>query len=123
MVQNAGEVVELAVRRQNINISDLSRRLQVNRRTLYNWFQQKKLPAEIIFTIGHAIEHDFTIDFQEDFMNFKPPAIPEKKDTGENPPGSSSSYWMEKYISLLEDYKDLLQHIRSEHPVNKERLV
>lgn len=122
MVQNAGEIVELAVRRQNINISELSRRLQVNRRTLYNWFQQKKLPAEVIYSIGNAIEYDFSEDFHEGLKNLKPPPQTRKNDTGELT-ANSINYWMEKYITLLEDYKDLLQNKQLEQSINKERLA
>ncbi|PTS92675.1 hypothetical protein DBR11_26475 [Pedobacter sp. HMWF019] len=122
MIPNAGEIVELAVRRQNINISELSRRLQINRRTLYNWFQQKKLPSEVIYSIGNAIEYDFSADFHESLKNIKPPSHTGSKESKEIQ-ANSINYWMEKYISLLEDYKDLLQSRQFEPTVTKERFV
>lgn len=107
MEHNAGEIVELAVRRQNVNISDLSRRMHVNRRTLYNWFKQRKLHTDVIIEIGKAINHDFSADFQSDYRDLGMP--PAYKDEAAAHHSDSVYYWMEKYISLLEDYKRLAQ--------------
>lgn len=106
---NAGEIVEHAVRRQNVNISELSRRMNVNRRTLYNWFQQKSLNADVICGIGEVINYDFSKDFNESNM-----VLSKSKDKYSNRKADQAQseavyYWMEKYISLLEDYKSLLQ--------------
>jgi len=113
MKLNAGEIVEHAVRRQNVNISELSRRMKVNRRTLYNWFQQKSLNADVIYGIGEVINYDFSKDFNQELETSKL----KSKERGLNSKtnkeyGSQESvyYWMEKYISLLEDYKKLLQN-------------
>ncbi len=113
MKLNAGEIVEHAVRRQNINISELSRKMNVNRRTLYNWFQQKNLNADVICGIGQVINYDFSKDFNEELTNNK--KVKNKKKTlypkvsKEYVDSESVYYWMEKYICLLEDYKKLLQ--------------
>lgn len=114
MERNAGEIVELAVRRQNVNISDLSRRMHVNRRTLYNWFKQRKLHTDVILEIGKAINHDFSADFQNSFMGMG--CLTEHKDEPSANHSDSVYYWMEKYISLLEDYKRLAQK-ESHHKV------
>ncbi len=114
MKLNAGEIVEHAVRRQNVNISELSRRMKVNRRTLYNWFQQKSLNADVICGIGEVINYDFSKDFNEELeinknkLKTKERLLSPKfiKEYGGQ---ESVYYWMEKYISLLEDYKKLLQ--------------
>ncbi|ATP56111.1 hypothetical protein CPT03_06365 [Pedobacter ginsengisoli] len=110
MEHNAGEIVELAVRRQNVNISELSRRLQVNRRTLYNWFRQKKLHTDVIFEIGKVINYDFTHDFEGELsgFGFKEDLI-QYKNEGQSDHTNSVYYWMEKYIALLEDYKKLVR--------------
>ncbi|ETZ22038.1 helix-turn-helix transcriptional regulator [Pedobacter sp. V48] len=107
MEHNAGEIIELAVRRQNVNISDLSRRMHVNRRTLYNWFKQRKLHTDVIIEIGKAINHDFSADFQNDFRGLG--SVSAYKDESSSSHSDSVYYWMEKYISLLEDYKKLVQ--------------
>ncbi|WP_129714894.1 hypothetical protein [Pedobacter sp. SYP-B3415] len=119
MVHNAGEIVELAVRRQNVNISELSRKLNVNRRTMYNWFQQRKLSAELVHTIGRMIQHDFSKDFADEqsiqalnkHVKHTSPAS-----TEENGRPDAIYYWMEKYIQLLEEYKALLQNNDQNNP-------
>jgi transcriptional regulator with XRE-family HTH domain len=116
MKLNAGEIVEHAVRRQNVNISELSRRMKVNRRTLYNWFQQKSLNADVICGIGEVINYDFSKDFNEELESNKLKSkerILNPKINKDYNAQESVYYWMEKYISLLEDYKKLLQNSSS----------
>lgn len=116
MKLNAGEIVEHAVRRQNVNISELSRRMKVNRRTLYNWFQQKSLNADVICGIGQVINYDFSKDFNEELETSKLKSkerVLNPKVNKEYVAQESVYYWMEKYITLLEDYKKLLQNSSS----------
>jgi len=116
MKLNAGEIVEHAVRRQNVNISELSRRMKVNRRTLYNWFQQKSLNADVICGIGQVINYDFSKDFNEELETSKLKSkerVLNPKVNKEFVAQESVYYWMEKYITLLEDYKKLLQNSSS----------
>ncbi|MBE9601674.1 helix-turn-helix transcriptional regulator [Pedobacter sp. MC2016-24] len=118
-IVNAGEIVELAIRRQNINISELSRRMHVNRRTLYNWFQQKELDEDVIQRIGIVINYDFTVDFHhelkihryhnDDVRQMDSPLNAEKYAP------DSTYYWMEKYMELLKDYKKLLHGLKDYH--------
>ena len=113
MKLNAGEIVEHAVRSQNVNISELSRRMKVNRRTLYNWFQQKSLNADVICGIGQVINYDFSKDFNEELETSKIKSkerVLNPKINKEYVSQESVYYWMEKYICLLEDYKKLLQN-------------
>jgi len=107
---NAGEIVELAIRRQEISITELSRRLQVNRRTLYNWFAKKDLPSELIIQIGRAINYNFCPDFDSRFFGL----IHEQQwnDHANNLPQTGEDlvlYWMNKYIGLLEEYRELMR--------------
>ncbi|MBG6233923.1 transcriptional regulator with XRE-family HTH domain [Pedobacter sp. CAN_A7] len=109
---NAGEIVEHAVRRQNVNISELSRRMKVNRRTLYNWFQQKSLNADVICGIGQVINYDFSKDFNDELNSSAIKGSARMLSVKSDRDGKNSEtvyYWMEKYIALLEDYKKLLQ--------------
>lgn len=108
---NAGEVVERIVRRNGVSITDLARRLKVNRRSVYNWFNQKTLKLELLCKIGQALNYDFSMDFLQEF-----------KESGSSPVSNlsgsiieselsqigSAHYWMIKYICLLEKYNELL---------------
>lgn len=111
MELNAGQIVERVVRRNKVSISELARRMQVNRRSVYNWFDQKALKIDIICKIGHVLNHDFSIDFPEAFGE-RGFSMMEKLvdgvDENEHKHPNSVHYWMVKYISLLEKYNALL---------------
>jgi hypothetical protein len=107
-----GETVELVVRRDNISISELSRRLNVSRRSIYNWFSQENLNFEIICKIGDALSHDFSVEFPELFTKHhrlgqvKYFSDSRMSDFAED----SVQYWKDKYINLLEKHNDYLRH-------------
>ncbi|MET1054841.1 MAG: helix-turn-helix domain-containing protein [Pedobacter sp.] len=122
--QNAGEIVELAVRRKNINISELSRKMKVNRRTLYNWFQQETLTSAVIHSISQAIDYDFSQEFPEDFLTNRSTCQKTVEEDNATEAGGQQYYWMKKYITLLEDYRLLLEKYNnsiSQTPVDERR--
>ena len=112
-----GEVIERTIRRNGYSISELARTLNVNRRTIYNWFLHRNLKSEIIYRIGCALRHDFSTEFpdlfsSEDFKftgqvnrSIRSPyaALPENDGVSQN-----LIHWKNKYISLLEEYNNLL---------------
>lgn len=111
MELNAGQIVERVVRRNKVSISELARRMQVNRRSVYNWFDQKALKIDIICKIGHVLNHDFSIDFPEAFGERGFSAMEKLVDgidDNDHKHPNSVHYWMVKYISLLEKYNALL---------------
>jgi predicted transcriptional regulator len=106
-----GETVELVIRRDNISISELSRRLNVSRRSVYNWFAQENLSVEIICKIGEVLNHDFSKDFPSLFNDADDRVIQHNfRDVGYKDDASlnSAQYWRDKYINLLEKHNDFL---------------
>jgi transcriptional regulator with XRE-family HTH domain len=114
---NAGQIVERVVRRNKVSISELARRMQVNRRSVYNWFDQKSLKIDIICKIGHVLNYDFSADFPEAFGEHSSSSIEnlESNDVNELKQPNSVHYWMVKYISLLEKYNKLLSYETVKH--------
>lgn len=113
MDSNAGQIVERVVRRNKVSISELARRMQVNRRSVYNWFDQKTLKIDIICKIGHVLNYDFSVDFPEAFGErgiSSMEKVVDSTDENEHKQPNSVHYWMVKYISLLEKYNELLSH-------------
>jgi len=107
-----GETVELVVRRDNISISELSRRLSVSRRSIYNWFSQENLSFEIICKIGDVLGHDFSVEFPELFSKIeKHPKVKYFRDNliANEFSEDSVQYWKDKYINLLEKHNDYLR--------------
>lgn len=119
MDSNAGQIVERVVRRNKVSISELARRMRVNRRSVYNWFDQKTLKIDIICKIGHVLNYDFSADFPEAFGDrglIIEKVLDEIDDNAYKHP-NSVHYWMVKYIALLEKYNTLLSQeaSRNEH--------
>ncbi|SMC95248.1 helix-turn-helix transcriptional regulator [Pedobacter nyackensis] len=109
MTSNKGDVIERIVRTK-IGISELSRILHVSRTSIYNWFEHGHLNLDTICKIGQAINHDFANEFPEEFANahLHHPTETTSEKTDEN---YSIQYWMNKYISLLEKYNELLSEL------------
>jgi hypothetical protein len=82
----------------------------VNRRSVYNYFQNKYLKYDIIYKIGLLIRHDFSKEFPDMFTSeqfeltnkqsraFQVAAVEQE----------TVDYWQEKYIRLLENYNEAL---------------
>ena len=105
MAVHQGDIVERIIRRQGHSLTDLARLTGVNRRSIYNWFQQARLKPENIIKLGQAIKHDFSEQFPEQF-------VPEDFVVSPTPlkvQDEQVDVWKEKYIDLLERYNLLLR--------------
>jgi hypothetical protein len=110
MDKHYGQIVELVIRKGGYSISEIARLTLINRKSVYNWFNQKYLKPEIIYRIGCVINHDFSVEFPELFTT--------DQFNKNNKPGSLNSsltnsslenvIWKDKYILLLEKYNNLL---------------
>ena len=110
-----GQLVEKMVRRNGHSISDVARLANVNRRSVYNWFNQQQLKPEIIYRIGCVINHDFSEEFpnlftSEDFTKgFRKTSFVHNV-SNETEITEIKQVWKDKYIDLLERYNKLLSH-------------
>lgn len=116
MEEYVGRIIERAIRRQDVSISELSRRMNVSRRTLYNCFERRTLDKNFVCSIGTIIGYDFTKELGVDFNNENHqaenvcqvyPALSENELEDQK----ETDYWMQKYIQLLEKYNQLLQKV------------
>jgi len=112
--QHYGQIIEKVIRRNGYSISELARLTDVNRRSVYNWFNQKYLKPAIIHKIGVALKHDFSNEFPELFMKTDQRSLPNTSDEAvyveEEFDGRTRNeqYWKDKYIDLLEKHNQLL---------------
>lgn len=112
MEKHYGEIIEKTIRRNGYSISELSRLMKVNRRSIYNWFGQPKFKTEIIFKIGCALKHDFSNEFPELFSSEEFQKV--FNDTKRlnmrflDEELEKVNYWKDKYINLLEEYNYIL---------------
>jgi len=112
MEQHYGQIVERVIRRNGYSISELARLTNVNRRSVYNWFHQKRLKAETIYRIGIALNYDFSNEFPKLFLDLQfndtrnEMALATYNEVPNEP--TDENYWKDKYIKLLEKYNDTL---------------
>jgi hypothetical protein len=112
MEKDYGKIVEYIVRKNGYSITELATKLSVNRRSIYNWFNQKDLRTDIIFKIGHIIMHDFSKECPELFttedfkciFNIRQPYLDQMNLHSSN----NDESWKDKYIELLERYNNIL---------------
>ena len=106
-MQHKGEIVEKAVRRSGLPLTQLALRMGKSRRWLYNAFENPNLSIEHILRIGTIIHYDFSDDILElqRVRNLEDPISPENAYVV---PAESAEYWKNKYLTLLEKYNTLL---------------
>ncbi len=104
---NVGQILERVVRRDRMGISELSRKLNVSRRTIYNWFDQQNLDPILLLKIGNIIEYDFAQDLPENFF-IKYNHLTSKPEEEHQDELKQVYFWMNKYIHLLEKYNEIL---------------
>ncbi|MEJ7560417.1 MAG: helix-turn-helix transcriptional regulator [Pedobacter sp.] len=117
-----GQTIERIIRRNGFSITELARLTNVNRRSVYNWFNQRHLKPEIIYRIGAVINHDLSTVFpslyqydefiQQDFT-------PNQEEAVAQEPSIEGNIWKDKYIELLERHNQLLlAHFERNAPTN-----
>ncbi|WP_423148845.1 hypothetical protein [Rubrolithibacter danxiaensis] len=103
-MEHKGALLEKAVRNSDVSITDLAKKLNVNRRTLYYWFNKKYVRVDVMHEIGKIIHRDFSDTF-----------IPARSGSSMNETRTSGNinpdinYWKDKYRNLLDKYENLLQ--------------
>jgi hypothetical protein len=107
MDKHHGKIIEYTLRKNDYNISDLAKSMNVNRRTLYNWFTHEKIKKDIVFRIGCIIRHDFSQQFPEMFTSgdFDIINLPKKKQLL----GDEGNFWKNKYLTLLNEYNRIVE--------------
>src|SRR6476646_1605583 len=113
MSTHYGQTVEYIVRKNGYSITDLAEGLGVNRRTIYNYFQNKYLKYDIIHKIGMLVRHDFSREFPGIFTSdqFEPNILSKKNQDYASNTAADDEYWKDKYIQLLEQYNHLITSI------------
>jgi len=100
-----GETLELIIRRNELNLSELAQEVGVDRRTFYYWFKKSVLKESTIDKISRVIKsEDVSNSLKRNIIDpcFEPtPRLTINKDGDE--------YWKDKYLVLLERYTALLK--------------
>ena len=111
MEKHYGQIVEYIVRKNGCSITELARGLNVNRRSVYNYFQNKYLKYDIIYKIGQIVRHDFSKELPELFTSDQFEVEQKQSDQVDYSDVANGDVinWQEKYIQLLEKYNEVLK--------------
>lgn len=96
-----GELLERAIRRKGMNITELAAALNITRRTLYNWFKLERIDEVTMERISGVIKYEINTS------NINP--VITKSSSSEPSITKDEAYWQARYIDLLERYSKLLQ--------------
>ena len=104
-----GQTLELIIRKNELNLSELAHEVGVDRRTFYYWFKKSVLKESTIDKISRVIRsEDVTNSLKRSIIEpcFEPGLkLSIIKNDGEE-------YWKDKYLVLLERYTELLKFER-----------
>ncbi len=103
-MQHRGEIIKKAIYQSGYSITKLAERMGKSRRWMYLQFENSTISLDLIIQIGEIIHHDFSNDFKELKNNSK--AVNDLKNLYSN---EEVEFWKNKYLSLLEEYTELLK--------------
>lgn len=98
-----GQTIHRVVKLSGISITQLAKKIKKSRQSVYNIFDSPNVPNDLIIEIGKAIHYDFSRDFKQlrNYSTDSDVSVAEEK---------KAEYWKQKYISLLEEYNQLLKN-------------
>ncbi|TWR25255.1 TetR/AcrR family transcriptional regulator [Mucilaginibacter pallidiroseus] len=111
MEKHNGQITEYLVRKNGFSITELAIALNVNRRSIYNYFQNKHLKYDVMLKIGRIIRHDFSQEFPEYFTSEEFEVSNKQYSNNvmdSHIQSTEDGIWKDKYIDLLEKHQQLL---------------
>lgn len=102
MKKHVGKQLEEAVRASEWSITALAQKLNLSRKTIYNYFENPDLEDYIVKRFEQVLHVYITNKNKENGM------VGESNDTKYSAEGSAQ-YWKDKYLDLLEKYTALLE--------------
>lgn len=105
-MQHRGEILKKAIYKSGFPITELAKRLSRSRKWIYLQFDNSNVSLDIILEVGKIIHYDFNEEIRElsSFQKATKQSITEYQFNE-----SEVEYWKNKYLSLLEEYNQLLK--------------
>lgn len=110
MVQHRGEIIKNAIYQSGYSITKLAERLGKSRRWMYLLFENSNVSLDIILQIGEIIHYDFSQEIKE--LNSTSQIVNDNLAPYGSAAQKDVDYWKNKYLSLLEEYNQLLKEMR-----------
>lgn len=114
MVTHRGQLVEDAVRKSGFSLTVVAKRLDISRRTLYQWFTYPDLSSRKILKIGKVIGQDFS-DQLSDLGNIA--------SEFEYSYGSSETLDYKKVLTERDKYLSLYHDLVEKHSKTMEKMM
>lgn len=114
MVTHRGQLVEDAVRKSGFSLTVVAKRLEISRRTLYQWFTYPDLANRKIIKIGKVIGQDFS-DQLSDLSNL----VSEYEYTY----GGAETLDYKKVLTERDKYLSLYHELVSKHSKTMEKMM
>lgn len=100
--KSQGKMLEEILERRGIKIVELAKQLNVNRRTIYNWFERETLKENLIHRISDSISINLFQEYPEVFGV-------DKNLISQSEKQELTNEYIIKYNRLLEAYLELQQ--------------
>lgn len=110
-----GQTLELILRKNELNLTELANEVGVDRRTFYYWFKKEVLKESTINRISRVINSDVLHNSIR--TNLLEPCFSHTTEVLETK--SNDDYWKDKYVHLLERYTILLKTEKPFSPLVK----
>lgn len=104
MEEHRGKILENAIREKGYTFAAAAKRMNISRRTLYNYFDEPELAWQKIIDFDKTLLLGLTGKFTE-MSKYMLSNTSDNIAVDENDP----DYWKNKYIALLERYTKLLE--------------
>lgn len=114
MVTHRGQLVEDAVRKSGFSLTVVAKRLDISRRTLYQWFTYPDLSSRKILKIGKVIGQDFS-DQLSDLGNVV--------NEYEYPYGGSETLDYKKVLTERDKYLSLYHDLVAKHSKTMDKMM
>jgi lambda repressor-like predicted transcriptional regulator len=119
-----GSIIENVIRKNGHSITKLAISMGVNRRSVYNWFNQPKVKPDLIYRIGLSIEHDFCKQIPGlfdclDVTQRSKLSVFITSQQSNNQEERDIKLWRTKYETLLENYNRLRFKRNSTKTINQ----
>jgi transcriptional regulator with XRE-family HTH domain len=102
-----GELVEKAIRKKGLTITEIAVSMEVSRRTVYNWFKEEVINVTVLNKLSRILAYDFS----SSNSNIQQVTAYISSPTEQQLATQDDAYWQDQYIALLERYSELLTAI------------
>lgn len=110
-MKDRGEILQDVIKKKGISLSEVGRRLGIDRSTVYRHTKNANLDDATLLQYGKALNYDFSMEIPELYNSMKlvNEPSPEYRNKTYDELLIERDYYKDKYINLLEKYNVLVE--------------